>query len=69
MVKVSVITVVWNAAAELEKTLSNLAALECTAASLEVIVIDGASTDGTPEVMKRYGDLISYGVSEPDGGL
>lgn len=69
MVKVSVITVVWNAAAELERTLSNLAALDRSAAELEVVVIDGASTDGTPEVMERYRDLISYGVSEPDGGL
>lgn len=69
MVKVSVITVVWNAAAELERTLSNLAALDRSAAELEVVVIDGASTDGTPEVMERYRDFISYGVSEPDGGL
>lgn len=69
MVKVSVITVVWNAAAELERTLSNLAALDRSAAALEVVVIDGASTDGTPQVMERYRELISYGVSEPDGGL
>lgn len=69
MVKVSVITVVRNAAAELERTLSNLAALDRSAAELEVIVIDGASTDGTPAVMKRYESLISYSVSEPDGGL
>lgn len=69
MVKVSVITVVWNAAAELERTLANLSALDRSAAELEVVVIDGGSTDGTAAVMKRYGDLISYGVSEPDGGL
>lgn len=69
MVKVSVITVVWNAAAELERTLSNLSALDRSAAELEVVVIDGASTDGTTRVMERYGALISYGVSEPDGGL
>lgn len=69
MVKVSVITVVWNAATELERTLSNLSALDRSAAELEVVVIDGASTDGTPEVMERYRELISYGVSEPDGGL
>ncbi len=69
MVKVSVITVVWNAAAELERTLANLAALDRSAAELEVLVIDGASTDSTPQVMQRYAELISYGVSEPDGGL
>ncbi len=69
MVKVSVITVVWNGAAELEKTLSNLTALECSAAELELVVIDGGSTDGTREVMERFGNRIAYGVSEPDGGL
>lgn len=69
MVKVSVITVVWNAAAELERTLANLSALDRSAAELEIVVIDGGSTDGTTAVMERYGELISYGVSEPDGGL
>lgn len=69
MVKVSVITVVWNAAAELERTLANLSALDRSAAELEVVVIDGGSTDGTTAVMERYGELISFGVSEPDRGL
>lgn len=69
MVKVSIITVVWNAAAELEKTLANLSALDRSAAEVEVVVIDGGSTDGTPAVMERYKGLISYGVSELDGGL
>lgn len=69
MVKVSVITVVWNGAAELEKTLSNLTALDRSAAELELVVIDGGSTDGTREVMERFGDRIAYGVSEPDEGL
>ncbi|MDE5944569.1 MAG: glycosyltransferase, partial [Rikenella sp.] len=65
MVKVSVITVVWNAAAELERTLENLARLERTAAELEVLVIDGGSTDGTRAVIERFGASISYAVSEP----
>ncbi len=69
MVKVSVITVVWNAAAELERTLENLARLERTAAELEVLVIDGGSTDGTRAVIERFGASISYAVSEPDRGL
>lgn len=69
MVKVSVITVVWNGAAELEATLGNLSVLDCSEAELEVVVIDGGSTDGTRRVMERFGGLISYGVSEPDGGL
>lgn len=69
MVKVSVITVVWNAARELELTLENLARLDRSAAELEVVVIDGASTDRTPAVIERFRDLVSYAVSEPDRGL
>lgn len=69
MVKVSVITVVWNAAAELEKTLANLAALDRSAAELEVIVIDGGSTDGTQAVMERFRKTIAYAASERDEGL
>lgn len=33
----------------------------------EVIVVDGASTDGTPDVLASYGDRIRW-LSEPDGG-
>lgn len=67
--KISIITVVRNAPRELEQTLSNLTALETSAADLEIIVIDGASTDSTPEVIERNADRISYWISEPDRGL
>lgn len=35
----------------------------------EWIVIDGGSADGSREVMEQYADRITYGVSEPDGGI
>lgn len=67
--KISVITVVRNAPTDLEVTLSALCAMEYPAQALELIVIDGASTDSTPDVIERFADRISYSVSEPDRGL
>lgn len=67
--RISIITVVRNAACELDQTLRSLSGLDTAAARTEIIVIDGASTDDTPSVIERYKDRIWYSVSEPDGGL
>jgi glycosyltransferase involved in cell wall biosynthesis len=33
-----------------------------------LLVVDGASTDGTQDIIRRYGDHIAWFVSEPDNG-
>jgi glycosyltransferase involved in cell wall biosynthesis len=65
--KISVITAVYNnastIAAALESTLSQ------RYENIELIVVDGASTDGTLDVIERYRDRIASFVSEPDKGI
>jgi glycosyltransferase involved in cell wall biosynthesis len=63
----SVITVCRNAEAVLEATIRSV--LDQDDPNWELIVIDGASTDGTPEILDRYRDRIAHMVSEPDSGI
>ena len=64
---VTVITAVRNNKEGIRKTLESI--FSQTYSNLEVIVIDGASTDGTMEVVREYADKIDYAVSEPDKGV
>lgn len=65
--KISIITVCFNDAAGLEKTLSS--AQEQTYKNTEHIVIDGNSSDGSKDILKKYRDYLSYAVSESDKGI
>ena len=64
---VSYITVVRNNEALLARTIESVQAQ--TYPNVEHIVLDGASTDGTLDVILRYADRIDYFASEPDKGL
>lgn len=64
--RISIVTPSFNQAAYLEKTLG--AIIEQNYASVEHIVIDGGSVDGSVEILHRYDDALAYWVSEPDGG-
>jgi glycosyltransferase involved in cell wall biosynthesis len=65
--KISIITVVFNGAKTLERTI--LSVVNQNYSNLEYIVIDGGSTDGTIEIIKRYNKYISQWVSEKDEGI
>ncbi len=64
---ISVITVVRNGASVIADCIDSVLAQQID--GLEYIVIDGASSDGTLEIIRRYGDAISACISEPDRGL
>ncbi|MEG0602359.1 MAG: glycosyltransferase family 2 protein [Mucinivorans sp.] len=65
--KISIITVVRNDPKGLELTLNNLSQVQYP--SLEIIVIDGASSDSTPSVAHTYAGLIAAYLSEEDQGI
>lgn len=63
----SVITVVYNNARDIERTL--LSVLNQTYTGIQYIVIDGASTDGTLEIIKGYESRIAKLISQKDKGI
>ncbi len=68
----SVITVTYNAEKVLEKTL--LSVLNQSYKNIEYIIVDGASSDGTPEIIAKYKTQDTslrrfVSISEPDNGL
>lgn len=65
--RISVVTVCLNSVATLARTLESVKAQ--TYPDIEHIVIDGGSTDGTLDVIRRYQNRIAHWVSEPDRGL
>lgn len=65
--KVSLITVTYNASDHVRDCIESV--LSQTHSDLEYIVIDGASSDNTMEIIREYSDRISHLISEPDDGL
>ena len=70
MTKVSIITVCYNSSMTIRRTFDSV--LNQTYADIEYIVVDGASTDGTIEIIKEYEPLFEgrmCWISEKDNGI
>ena len=64
--KITFITATFNSEKTLEQTISSI--LNQTYRNIEYIIVDGGSTDGTLDILKKYGDNIRW-ISEPDNGV
>lgn len=65
--KFSVVTVTYNAADVIEKTITSVINQSCE--DYEYVIIDGGSTDGTCDIIGRYRDNVDVFISEPDNGI
>lgn len=64
---VSIITSCLNAENTIEQTIQSV--IDQTYPNIEYIIIDGGSTDGTLNIIKKYEDRIAKWISEPDSGV
>ena len=67
MKKVSIITVCFNSATTIRDTIESV--LTQNYPNIEYIIVDGASNDGTMDIVKHYQDRIDAVISEPDMGI
>ena len=65
--RISIVIAVRNGAATLERCLHSV--LEQSHAERELLVLDGGSTDGTQEILRRAGGGVDYWESRPDRGI
>lgn len=65
--KISIITPSYNSKKFIEETITSVISQKYP--NLEYIIMDGASTDGTLEIIRKYEEYIAWWDSEPDKGM
>lgn len=65
--KISIITVSFNSVRTIQDTIESILLQDYK--NIEYIIIDAGSSDGTVEIIKSFGDKITYFISESDQGI
>ncbi len=65
--KVSIITATYNSIETIEESIKSVLSQDYQ--DIEFIIVDGCSTDGTKELLKKYNSKIDRIISEPDKGI
>ncbi len=65
--KISIITITYNSEKTLERTIRSVA--EQDYENLEYIIVDGGSTDGTLDIIRKHQDVVTRWISEKDNGI
>lgn len=63
---ISIVTCSYQQGKFLDATIRSVLEQDCP--NLEYMIVDGGSTDGSVDIIKRYAHRLAYWVSEPDGG-
>ena len=66
--KLSIITIAFNAEETIEETVQSVLSQNCAGFDLEYLLIDGASSDSTLDILSPYSNRITL-ISEPDKGI
>ena len=64
---ISIITVTYNCKNLLERTIKSI--LNLSYNNIEFIIVDGNSTDGTANIVRKYDDFIDFWISKKDKGI
>ena len=65
--KISIITITYNSEKTLEDTIQSVARQNYP--DLEYIIVDGGSKDATLDTVKKYSNVVTKWISEPDKGI
>jgi glycosyltransferase involved in cell wall biosynthesis len=65
--RISLVTPVWNSGRYIEDTIQSV--LVQNYPNLEYFIVDGGSTDGTLDIIRKYEKQITGWISEPDNGM